>query len=225
MMLYASSCERPSKSSASVFLPSSVSNSYSFSTGTQGRSSRFLLISWFRSACSASSFASSSRAACHSSRVPILCSGISFPSCRAGPLPSDRTARRTLLRHEMRPRAPRKLIAVCAGGRALPTPEPQAATGSALTRSWVRLAKGTGRRRSPSFRGAVRQPPLSDHRTEAGVEPEPHTLHLLLLRHGKGQAAPGVAAGPNRRVAREIATAGAARQEHGALDPSVAQKD
>ena len=62
-------------------MPSSVSNSYSFSTGTQGSSSRFLLISSFRSACSASSFASSSRAACHSSRVPIVCSGISSPSC------------------------------------------------------------------------------------------------------------------------------------------------
>src|SRR3984893_11069614 len=53
MMWEARSCERPSKSSASVFLPSSVSNSYSFSTGTQGRSSRFLLISSFRRACSA----------------------------------------------------------------------------------------------------------------------------------------------------------------------------
>src|SRR5438477_11812316 len=83
MMLYASSCERPSKSSASFFLPSSVSNSYSFSTGTQGRSSRLLLISSFRSACSPSSLASSSRAACHSSRFPILCSGISSPSVRS----------------------------------------------------------------------------------------------------------------------------------------------
>src|SRR5918996_682961 len=77
MMLQASSCERPSKSSASVLLPSSVSNSYSFSTGTQGSSRRFLRIPWFRSACSASSFASSARAASHSSRVPILCSRIS----------------------------------------------------------------------------------------------------------------------------------------------------
>src|SRR4029450_3124666 len=76
MMLEASSCERPSKSSARVFLPSSVSNTYSFSTSTQGSSSRFFLISSFRSACSPSSFASSSRAACHSSRVPTLCSGI-----------------------------------------------------------------------------------------------------------------------------------------------------
>src|SRR5256714_495098 len=79
MMLYASSCERPSNRSASIFLPSSVSSSYSFSTGTQGSSRRLLLISSLRSACSASSLASSSRAACHSSRVPILCSGISSP--------------------------------------------------------------------------------------------------------------------------------------------------
>ena len=51
-----------------------VSNWYSLSTGTQGRSRRLLLIFSFRLACSASSRASSSRAACHSSRVPILCS-------------------------------------------------------------------------------------------------------------------------------------------------------
>src|SRR6266480_218372 len=84
MMLYASSCERPSKSSPRVFLPCSVSNSYAFSTGTQGRSRRFLLISSFRSACSASSLASPSRATCHSLRVPILCSGISSPSIPTG---------------------------------------------------------------------------------------------------------------------------------------------
>ena len=52
-----------------------MSKTYSFSTGTHGRSRRFLTISSFRSACSASSVASSSRVACHSSRVPILCSG------------------------------------------------------------------------------------------------------------------------------------------------------
>src|SRR5918994_450419 len=95
MMLYASSCERPSKSSARVFLPSSVSNSYSFSTGTQGRSRCFCLISSFRSACSPSSLASSSRASCHSSRVPILRSGISSPSSPTKrsrePTSSDRT--------------------------------------------------------------------------------------------------------------------------------------
>src|SRR5438093_1441988 len=97
MMLYARSCERPSKSSARVFLPSSLSNTYRSSTGTHGRSRRFLLISSFRSACSASSLASSSRAACHSSRVPMLCSDISSPSCQTRTVPhepipsSDRT--------------------------------------------------------------------------------------------------------------------------------------
>src|SRR5918996_645540 len=92
MMLYASSCDLPSNRSARVFLPSSVSNSYSFSTGTHGSSSRFLLISSFRSACSASSFANSSRAACHSSRVPILCPAISFPSVSSVAL-ADSTSR------------------------------------------------------------------------------------------------------------------------------------
>src|SRR5215217_1886527 len=76
MMLYARSCERPSKSSASVFFPSSVSNRYSFSTGTHGSCRRCSVTLRPSAACSASSFASSSRAACHSSRVPVLCSGI-----------------------------------------------------------------------------------------------------------------------------------------------------
>src|SRR3954447_23923066 len=86
MTLYASSCERPSNSSASVFLPSSVSSSYSFSTGTHGSSCRFCVISRVRSACSASSLASSSRAACHSSRVPVVCVVIvsSSLSCHQG---------------------------------------------------------------------------------------------------------------------------------------------
>src|SRR6476660_9600632 len=83
MTLYARSCERPSKRSARRFLPSSVSNSYCFSTGTQGSSRRLRLISSFRSACSDSSLASSSRAVCHSSRVPSLCSGI-FVSSSSG---------------------------------------------------------------------------------------------------------------------------------------------
>src|SRR6185312_1414634 len=78
---------------ARVFLPSSVSNSYSFSTATQGRSRRLLLISSLRSACSASSLASSSRAACHCSRVPILCSGISSPSCWTRCAPARRIHR------------------------------------------------------------------------------------------------------------------------------------
>src|SRR3954447_24898774 len=79
MMLQARSCERPSKSSASVFLPSWVSNTYSFSTGTQGSSRRFSAALRPSSPCSASSFASSSRAACHSSWVPTLCSAIALP--------------------------------------------------------------------------------------------------------------------------------------------------
>src|SRR6266480_2770328 len=113
MMLYASSCERPSKSSARVFLPSAVSNSYSFSTRTQGRSRRALVISSFRFACSASSFASSARASCHSSRVPTLCSGISSPS---SPTPALLTSRIHLgigryWAHELRLPTTRKLIA------------------------------------------------------------------------------------------------------------------
>src|SRR5215216_4151677 len=113
MMLYASSCERPSKSSARDFLPSSVSNSYSFSTGTQGRSRRLLLISSFRSACSASSLASSSRAACHSLRVAILSSGISSPSVGFERSRASRSHRRIgrYRDHEIRLAATRKLIA------------------------------------------------------------------------------------------------------------------
>src|SRR5262249_43320951 len=52
---------------------------YSFSTGTHGSSRRCSMTLRFSSACSASSFASSARAACHSSRVPIL-SGIRLSS-------------------------------------------------------------------------------------------------------------------------------------------------
>jgi hypothetical protein len=110
-MLYARSCERPSKSSARVFLPSSVSNSYCFSTGTHGSSSRFLLISPFRSACSASSFPSSSRAACHSSRVPVLCSGMSPPSFGRDRSGCARICRRSdASASPMRPPASLKLI-------------------------------------------------------------------------------------------------------------------
>src|SRR4051795_10980750 len=93
MMLYARSCERPSKSSSSVFFPSSVSNSYSFSTGTQGSSRRFSAALRPSSPCSASSFASSSRAACHSSCVPTLCSAIALPPS-SGSRNVDRRGRR-----------------------------------------------------------------------------------------------------------------------------------
>ena len=67
-----SSCERPSKSSASDFVPASVSKLYSFSTGTQGSSRRFRASSSLRRVSSFSSASSSSRAACHSSWVPTL---------------------------------------------------------------------------------------------------------------------------------------------------------
>ena len=72
------------------------------------------MISSFRSACSASSFASSSRAACHSSRVPIVCSGISSPPVLSSAAPGaiESTVSRTLPGHRMRPAAPRKLISV-----------------------------------------------------------------------------------------------------------------
>src|SRR6202011_2538658 len=49
---------------------------YSFSTGTQGSSRRFPASSSPRRVSSFSSFSNSSRSACHSSCVPILCSVI-----------------------------------------------------------------------------------------------------------------------------------------------------
>src|SRR5215211_2540651 len=67
-----SNWERPSKSSSRVFVPASVSNVYSFSTGTQGSSLRFFASSSLRRVSSFSSASSSSRAACHSSWVPTL---------------------------------------------------------------------------------------------------------------------------------------------------------
>src|SRR5215212_8621103 len=67
-----SSCERPSKSSARDLVPSSVSKVYSSSTGTQGSSLRFLASSSLRRVSSFSSASSSSRAACHSWRVPTF---------------------------------------------------------------------------------------------------------------------------------------------------------
>src|SRR6266511_1018089 len=69
-----SSCERPSKSSGRVLVPPSVSKVYSFSTGTQGSSLRCCASSSLRWVSSFSRSSSASRAACHSSRVPILCS-------------------------------------------------------------------------------------------------------------------------------------------------------
>src|SRR5512133_957200 len=78
------SCERPSKSSASDFVPPSVSKLYSFSTGPQGSSRRFSASASLRRVSSSSSFSSSSRAACHSSLVPTLCSVIGLPPVSVG---------------------------------------------------------------------------------------------------------------------------------------------
>src|SRR5215207_10987055 len=70
---------RSSKSSASVFVPSSVSKRYSFSTGTHGSSRRRRASSSLRRVSSFSASSSSSRAASHSSRVPILWPVIVYP--------------------------------------------------------------------------------------------------------------------------------------------------
>src|SRR5262249_22107371 len=79
-----SSCERPSNSSASDLVPSSVSRLYSFSIGTQGSSRRFRASSSPRPVCSFSSASSSSRAACHSSRITTIWSGIGISSVVLG---------------------------------------------------------------------------------------------------------------------------------------------
>src|ERR671939_784316 len=76
MKWYTSSCERPSKRSARDLVPFSVSKLYSFSTGTQGSCRRRSASSSLRRVSSFSFASSSSRAACHSSCVPILCSVI-----------------------------------------------------------------------------------------------------------------------------------------------------
>src|SRR5919198_2495560 len=67
------SCDRPSNSSASTFCPSSVSNVYSFSTGTHGSSCRCFAISSSRAPSSCSRSCTAATAAVHSSRVPTLC--------------------------------------------------------------------------------------------------------------------------------------------------------
>src|SRR6266511_1147528 len=66
------SCDRPSNSSASAREPSSVSKRYSFSSCTQGSSRRCRAISSPSRVCSFSRASSASRAASHSSRVPVL---------------------------------------------------------------------------------------------------------------------------------------------------------
>src|SRR5688572_31141891 len=73
MNWYSSSCERPSKRSASEALPLSVSNRYSLSIRTRGSSCRRRASSSLRRVSSFSSLSSPSRAASHSSRVPVLC--------------------------------------------------------------------------------------------------------------------------------------------------------
>src|SRR5712671_427321 len=73
MKWYTRSCERPRKRSASVALPWSVSNRYSLSTRTHGSSCRRRAISSLRRVSSFSASSSSSRAASHSLRVPVMC--------------------------------------------------------------------------------------------------------------------------------------------------------
>src|SRR6184192_3389515 len=67
------SCERPRKRSASEALPSSVSNRYFLSIRTHGSSCRRRARSSLRRVSSFSASSSSSRAASHSLRVPVLC--------------------------------------------------------------------------------------------------------------------------------------------------------
>src|SRR6267142_2735836 len=73
-----SSCERPRKSSARDAFPSSLSNWYCLSIRTQGSSCRRFASSSLRRVCSFSALSKSSRAASHSSRVPVLCLVIFF---------------------------------------------------------------------------------------------------------------------------------------------------
>src|SRR2546425_4582143 len=67
------SCERPLKRSASEALPSSVSNVYCLSIRTHGSCCRRRASSSLRRVSSFSALSSSSRAASHCSRVPVLC--------------------------------------------------------------------------------------------------------------------------------------------------------
>src|SRR5258708_9458938 len=66
------SCERPLKRSARDAMPSSVSKLYSLSIRTQGSSCRRCASSSLRRVSAFSSSSNSSRAASHSSRVPIF---------------------------------------------------------------------------------------------------------------------------------------------------------
>src|SRR5438128_7439763 len=67
------SCERPRKRSASEAFPSSVSNLYCLSIRTHGSSCRRRASSSLFRVRSFSALSSSSRAASHCSRVPVLC--------------------------------------------------------------------------------------------------------------------------------------------------------
>src|SRR5918912_4365378 len=67
------SCERPLNRSARDHMPSSVSKRYSLSIRTQGSLCRHCASSSLRRVSSFSALSSSSRAASHSSRVPVLC--------------------------------------------------------------------------------------------------------------------------------------------------------
>src|SRR5438046_5463109 len=73
MKRYTSSCERPRKRSASEARPSSVSNRYVLSIRTHGSSCRRRASSSLFRVSSFSALSSSSRAASHCSRVPVLC--------------------------------------------------------------------------------------------------------------------------------------------------------
>src|SRR6266568_79321 len=79
MKWYTRSCERPLNRSARDAVPSSVSNRYSLSMRTQGSSCRCCASSSPRRVSAFSASSSSSRAASHSSRVPILWSGMVSP--------------------------------------------------------------------------------------------------------------------------------------------------
>src|SRR5438045_9748154 len=68
-----SSCEHPLKRSASEALPFSVSNLYCLSIRTHGSACRRRASSSLRCVKSFSASSSSSRAASHCSRVPVLC--------------------------------------------------------------------------------------------------------------------------------------------------------
>src|SRR5438128_1330193 len=82
------SCERPRKRSASEAFPSSVSNRYSLSMRTHGSSCRRRASSSLRRVSSFSASSSLSRAASHSSRVPVMCFVIALLSFSWVAMPS-----------------------------------------------------------------------------------------------------------------------------------------